>query len=185
MLWNSARYLGRHSWVTVCATRPRLAVVIAGLMLLPFGLDARRSPLAADAPTSSAAEQRQAAERELAALLTGSTWTGTFTIDGQPNAKHDESYAIESAEKQTGSLWLLKSRMKFGDVDATVPVPITIVWADETPMMQLKKVTLPGLGTFSCRILIDGDRYAGTWQHDAVGGHMFGKITRTPAASEK
>jgi hypothetical protein len=44
------------------------------------------------------------------------------------------------------------------------------------------------------RVVIDGPLYAGTWQHDAVGGHMFGKIVpvepagapeQTPAAQER
>ena len=49
-------------------------------------------------------------------------------------------------------------------------------WAGKTPVITLDNVTIPGLGTFSSRVVIDGALYAGTWQHDAVGGHMFGRI---------
>ena len=38
-------------------------------------------------------------------------------------------------------------------------------------------VILLGL-VFSARILFYGDRYAGTWQHDQVSGHMFGRIKK-------
>jgi hypothetical protein len=61
-------------------------------------------------------------------------------------------------------------------------------------VITLDSVTIPGLGTFSSRVVIDGPLYAGTWQHDAVGGHMFGKIVpvepagapeQTPAEQER
>jgi hypothetical protein len=53
---------------------------------------------------------------------------------------------------------------------------VEVKWAGKTPVITLDNVTIPGLGTFSSRVVIDGPLYAGTWQHDAVGGHMFGKI---------
>jgi hypothetical protein len=31
--------------------------------------------------------------------------------------------------------------------------------------------------------MVYGDRYAGTWQHDKFGGHMWGMIERTPPAA--
>jgi len=37
---------------------------------------------------------------------------------------------------------------------------------------------IPGMGTFGARVLIHSGRYAGTWQHDAVGGHLFGVIKK-------
>jgi hypothetical protein len=42
----------------------------------------------------------------------------------------------------------------------------------------LDNVAIPGLGTFDARVIIDGNRYAGTWTHGEVGGHMFGKIEK-------
>ena len=41
---------------------------------------------------------------------------------------------------------------------------------------SLLNVVIPGLGTFSCRVLIYNDKYAGTWTHGAAGGHMFGVL---------
>jgi hypothetical protein len=34
------------------------------------------------------------------------------------------------------------------------------------------------LGTFSAHVVIDGNKYAGTWSHGNVGGHLYGKITK-------
>ena len=69
----------------------------------------------------------------------------------------------------------------------TVPVPVEVKWAGETPVITLDEVTIPGLGTFSSRVVLDRGRYAGTWSHDKVGGHMFGTIVAAkdaPDASE-
>ena len=50
-------------------------------------------------------------------------------------------------------------------------------WAEETPMVSLTNASLPGLGdAFSARVIFHDNRYAGTWQHGDVGGHLFGTI---------
>ena len=63
-------------------------------------------------------------------------------------------------------------------MDLTVPVPVQVKWAGNTPVITVEKVAIPGLGTFSARVLLDGVRYAGTWSHDDKGGHLFGVIER-------
>jgi hypothetical protein len=50
--------------------------------------------------------------------------------------------------------------------------------------MTLDNLTLPGLGTFSARVVLHDDKYAGTWQHDKVGGHLFGTISRAKEEKE-
>jgi hypothetical protein len=42
---------------------------------------------------------------------------------------------------------------------------------------------IPTLGTFTARVFFYGNRYAGTWQHDKVGGHMFGRIEKLQRSS--
>ncbi len=111
-------------------------------------------------------------------LMTGAKMKGMFTLDGRPMDKlSEETYEIEKAEKlPDGDEWVITARMKYGNKDATFPVPVEVKWAGTTPVITLDKITIPGLGTFSARVLFHGDRYAGTWQHDDKGGHMFGKI---------
>jgi hypothetical protein len=65
----------------------------------------------------------------------------------------------------------------------TLPIPLEIKWAGDTPVITLTKLAIPGLGTFTSRVVIYEGRYAGTWQHDRVGGHLFGKIEK--AVSDK
>jgi hypothetical protein len=42
----------------------------------------------------------------------------------------------------------------------------------------MKDLNIPGLGTFSAHVVIDGDKYAGTWAHGKVGGHLYGTIEK-------
>jgi len=42
--------------------------------------------------------------------------------------------------------------------------------------MVLDSITIPGLGTFSARVVFHDRKYAGTWKHDNVGGHLFGRV---------
>ncbi len=111
-------------------------------------------------------------------LLTGAKLTGQFTVDGKPLSElQEESYEIEKVEKLAdGDLWAITARIKYGKHDLTVPVPLAVKWAGTTPILTLDDLTIPGFGTFSARVVLHKDKYAGTWQHDAVGGHLFGMI---------
>ena len=95
---------------------------------------------------------------------------------------------VSSAMKlPDGDLWLLKARVKYGDKDVTLPIPLEIKWAGDTPVITMTNMEIPGLGTFSTRVVLYEGRYAGTWQHGAVGGHLFGKIEKAdlPKADEE
>ena len=112
--------------------------------------------------------------------LSGSIWKGRFSIDGESGELHEESYKIASVKKlPTGDLWLFKARIKYGDHDVTVPVPLKVTWGGKTPIIVVDHVTIPGLGTFDAHVLISGNRYAGTWQHGDVGGHLFGIVEKS------
>lgn len=115
-------------------------------------------------------------------LLTGAKFKGSFTVDGRPlKDLHEEAYEISKVEKMPEEdLWSLTARIKYGDHDVSVPVPLYVRWAGETPVLTLDNISLPGLGTFSSRVVLHGDKYAGTWQHDDKGGHLFGHIVLAP-----
>jgi hypothetical protein len=116
--------------------------------------------------------------------MTNVKLSGQFTIEGgKEDALYKDDYVISSAVKLgNGDLWLLTSRIRYGTVDLTVPVPVAVRWAGDTPVISLDDVSIPGLGTFSARIVLDRGKYAGTWTHDDKGGHMFGTIR--PVAAE-
>ena len=126
--------------------------------------------------------------------LTNVKLIGRFTFSADDKEPIRDEYTISSVVKVgTADLWIVSARIRYGTVDLTVPVPVEVKWAGKTPVITLDDVTIPGLGTFSSRVVIDGPLYAGTWQHDAVGGHMFGKIVpiaeenpaQVPAAKEQ
>ena len=111
--------------------------------------------------------------------LTGSKFVGVFTIDGKEGVPAKEEYTIISAKKtDEGDLWLFKARIKYGNKDVTLPVPVPIKWAGKTPVIEMDNLKIPLLGTFSAHIVIDDGKYAGTWKHGKVGGHMFGSILK-------
>ena len=110
--------------------------------------------------------------------LSGVKLVGQFTVDGG-GAPSKEEYTILKVKKiEQGDLWLFKARVKFGKIDLTLPMPIPVKWAGDTPVISLDNLTIPGLGTFSAHVVIDGNKYAGTWKHGKAGGHMFGKIVK-------
>jgi hypothetical protein len=113
-------------------------------------------------------------------MLSGVKLTGHFTITGQPLDKlREETYEIRSVTKMpTGDLWLFQARIRYGEHDVTLPLPLEVKWAGETPIITLDKVTIPGLGTFDARVVIHDQKYAGTWKHGEVGGHLFGTIEK-------
>lgn len=119
-------------------------------------------------------------EEKLAEYLTGAIFSGQFTIDGKTelNPKPEE-YTIAKCEKlDQPDVYRLTARIKYGQVDSEVPMDIKILWSGNTPVITLDSLWIPGMGTFSARVLLHSNRYAGTWQHDAVGGHMFGLVKK-------
>lgn len=124
-------------------------------------------------------QQREAAFSE---QLSNSVLTGSFTVDGDETVPKPERYEIESVTKATGNLWTFMTRIKYGKTDARLPVTVPVVWAGDTPMVQLTNATIPGLGQeFSARVIFYENRYAGTWQHGAKGGLMFGTFRKAQA----
>lgn len=120
--------------------------------------------------------------------LSGTVLTGVFTVDGKPLDKlNEERYEIKSARKLDGydSLWEIITRIKYGDKDIELPVEINVEWIGKTPVMVMDSVSLPGLGTFSARVVFHDKKYAGTWKHDDVGGHLFGRVARAPERTAK
>ena len=154
-----------------------LAAVVIILLSLPLGA---QEPAQA-APTE--AELIKMLEKD----LTGVKLVGRFTVTGQADiTPKDEEYTITSAMKlDEPDLWLIKARVKYGKTDGTFPIPLYIKWAGDTPVITLTNLEIPGLGTFSSRVVIYEGRYAGTWQHGDVGGHLFGVLQRPDEPAPK
>ena len=133
---------------------------------------------AADPP--DAKPDRAALEKKFIDMLSGATLTGNYTLGGQKEGAQpkEDKYTIDSVTKYNDDIFVLNTRIQYGGKDVTVPLAVPVVFAGDTPLIVLNKFPVPGLGTFSARVLFDGDKYAGTWDAGDHGGHLYGRITK-------
>ncbi len=135
---------------------------------------------------TTSANDREALYKHFEETLSGVKLVGRFTIIGKDDGPlPKEEYTINSVNKlPEGDYWLFNARIKYdGANDVTVPLPIEVKWADKTPVISLTDFSIPGMGTFSARVVIYNKKYAGTWKHGKVGGHLFGTIEKAAEES--
>lgn len=164
---NALRYLAT---VSLCA-----AALGAGALSGAAPLFAQTDP--------GTQEERDA---RFAALLDGARLEGKFNLNsasGESPAQAD-LYSVSELKKGEDGTWIFEYTMSYGQgpdgPKQTIPIPVRVEWAGDTPVLTMTEQTLDGLGTFTVRVMIYGERYAGTWQNGAVGGHMWGRIVRDP-----
>jgi len=138
--------------------------------------------------TDVACHQLIEAHKHFEKMLTGATLVGHFTMSDKPsNNLSEERYTISKVTKVANKkdTWQFAVQIKYGKYDVDMPLDLEVQWAGDTPMITLTDFTIPALGTFSARVLFHRDRYAGTWQHGKVGGHLFGVIRRDEATVDQ
>lgn len=119
-------------------------------------------------------------ERTFTEQMKGASLVGSFTIAGREDRARADRYDISSVEKIGDDRWRFNARI--GETGVSLPMVIPMRWIGDTPIIEMTDYTIPTVGTFSVRVFFYGDRYAGTWQHGPVGGHMYGKIEKTAAS---
>lgn len=123
--------------------------------------------------------KQQLLEQAFSKKMSGATLVGSFTIDGREGKPPaPERYELGVVKKANGDFWTFNAKIKYGNVDQKVAIPITVkmLWAGDTPVISITDFKIPGMGTFTARVLFYGDKYVGTWKHGKTEGHMFGKI---------
>jgi hypothetical protein len=119
-------------------------------------------------------------EKKLHTLLEGARLVGQFSVVGADGAinrpPQADQYAVSRLERDADGRWIFNVSMSYGTQQHTLPVPVTIEWAGDTPMITMTEQTVEGLGTFTARVLLYEGLYAGTWKHGQFGGHMWGRI---------
>lgn len=119
-------------------------------------------------------------ERRFAERMRNVTLIGSFTVAGREDrAPRPDRYKIVSVEKVGDDLWRFNAQCC--GVNGAMPIVVPMRFHGDTPMIMMTETGLPGLGTFTVRVFFYGDRYAGTWQHGKAGGHLWGRIEKTPA----
>ncbi len=124
--------------------------------------------------------------------LNGAVFKGSWQMTNEDGLKgkaalsepRDETYTISRITKVAGDRWIIMARVQYGDSDVTLPVPVRVVWAEDTPVITLDTLDMPGLGTYSARVMVYGRFYAGTWFGDCYGGILSGQILH-PEDAEK
>ena len=124
---------------------------------------------------------------ELEASLSGSALAGHFTVTGkEASDPKPERYELKSVKHVGDGNWMFVARIKYGDHDVTLPITLPIKWAGDTPVITVDKMGFPGLGTYTARVMIYEDHYAGFWsgagdRGDNHGGHLYGVVERGKA----
>jgi hypothetical protein len=168
--------------------------LLATLLTLPcFGADdppqattppATQPAVQPAAPTNqssvSAMPSKEELEKKFQETLNNVTLVGHFTSNHAPADAplKEDKYTIESVTKVAGDLWLFKARIQYGGHDTTVPLPLKVLWAGDTPVITVDKMPFPGLGTYTARVLIYDNKYVGTWDGANHGGTLFGRIEK-------
>ncbi len=141
-------------------------------------------------PQDSSVSPKQSAltpnEQQFQETLSGVTLVGHFTITGGEDSDtlREEKYTITKVTKLSDDYWLFFARVQYGGRDVTVPLKLEVKWADDTPIITLTDLELPGLGTYTARVIIYRGQYAGTWSGGRYGGHLFGAITKNMPESD-
>ena len=118
----------------------------------------------------------QSLEKKFEGSMSGVVLEGFFKTNQPDSELRPEKYSISKVSKLAGDYWIFQSRIQYGEHDVTLPVPVTIRFAGDTPVLTFDETTIPGLGTFSARVLFFDDYYVGIWRHGEHSGQHFGRI---------
>ena len=143
------------------------------------------------APTTEPKIELNDLEKRFEKAMSGATLVGRFSVDGNDDQlPKEDRYVISRVAKIGTDLWLFTASI--GTSKIPIPLPVPVKWAGDTPVISVTNLWFPGLGTYSARVLIYGDQYAGTWSASGPnphGGHLWGRIeklpTTQPASTQK
>ncbi len=135
----------------------------------------------------AAAPENAALEKQFKELLTDAVFVGRWCLvkDGAMGEEQDEKYTIHGASKVGGEVWLIHARVQYGRRDLVVPIPVKVKWAGDTPIISITDLGIPGLGTYTARVVVYGGTYAGTWSGGNHAGLLHGIIRKLEAVPEE
>ena len=138
------------------------------------------APTAAETPKETDKTPATELEARFKTTLTNATMTGLWNLikEGQLTDPKPEKYTIVGVNKLFGERWLIRARIQYANKDITAPIPVKVKWAGDTPVITVDDFGLPGGNTYSARVLVYDDSYAGTWSGGTMRGLLSGMITR-------
>ena len=168
-----------------------LCVSSAMVILWSAGVSVAQTPPSPPPSVPPRAELEKRFQEELTGVSLAGVWqmTGPAGLKGSDplSPPKPDQYTITQVTKLEGDYWLIHARIQYADKDVTLPVPVRVVWAEDTPIITVSELALPLLGTYSARVMIHHGFYSGVWysQTKDYGGVMEGRITKTPPPSPK
>ncbi len=117
-------------------------------------------------------------DRQFKEMMNGVTLVGRSSRLNNDRISDGERYVIDGVSKLTGDTWLMRARLDYGGRSVPLPVPVIIKWAGDTPVITLTDLAIPGVGSYTARVVLYRDQYAGTWSGKNGGGQIFGKIVK-------
>jgi hypothetical protein len=135
------------------------------------------------APGSATAAKPMPSQDELEAkfidTMSKATMTGRWCLvqDGKLTPEREEKYTIIGGRKLEGDSWMIGTKMSYGGREMVMPLPIKLKWAGDTPVITVDNMKIPGGGTYSARVLVYDNTYAGTWSGGSKVGLLSGMIT--------
>lgn len=133
----------------------------------------------APAASGKAQPSREELEAKFKSRLTQATLRGRWCgiKDGSLTPEKEEKYTIVGVTKLEGDNWLIHARIQYGNRDVVAPIPAQVKWAGDTAVICVTDLAIPGGGTYTARVLIFENTYAGTWKGSDHGGLLNGIIS--------
>lgn len=124
-------------------------------------------------------------EKQLSEKLTHSRLVGYYQTIGQEGPPKEDEYTLGEVSKKDGDTWIFNASLQFGSKVINVPLEVPILWAGDTPVIAVTDFEVPGMGTYTARVMFYGEHYAGTWSSAKHGGYLWGRIEKRAAEESK
>jgi len=132
-------------------------------------------------------------ESEFTEMLSGAVLEGSWQVaHGEDlggaaplSEPRTDRYSIVAVRKGSDDQWIVGARVEYMEKDVTLPVPVRVIWAGDTPVITLDSMNLPGLGRYSARVMFHRGYYSGVWHGDNYGGVMSGRIIKSDGSKEE
>ena len=142
-------------------------------------------------PKTSDSDVQAQREKQFTEMLTNVVLEGSWQVAhgddlggkaplSQPRT---DRYTIDAVRKVADDQWIVGARVEYMEKDVTLPVPVRVIWAGDTPVITLDSMNLPGLGRYSARVMFHRGYYSGVWHGDNYGGVMSGRIVQKDVAN--
>jgi hypothetical protein len=157
-----------------------LSSIVAALCLSAFAQSQSESKETRKPTTPTQKPLPSDPEERFKVLFTKATLSGRWARikDGALGEERaGDKYTILSVVKRDADNWTVNAKMKYGEKELILPVPVRMKFAGDTAVLMVEDLGIPGGGTYTARLLIFERTYSGTWKDQRGGGMLYGTIS--------